>query len=444
MKTINIRERFGFGFGVLGQNMIYGLVSSFILIYYTDVVLLPPAFISLLFVAARVWDAVNDPMMGVVVDHTKTRWGKFRPYLLFLPIPIAIITVLVFSVPNLSMQGKMVYAAVTYVLWGMIFTGADIPMWSLTSVITDDREERTGITSLISLFSFIGILGASLLVVPLLQAFGGESSASAYQRVAVIFGVFGAVTMMGIFFSTKERVQPVKKERITFKETLQTLYKNKPLLLIMLALLISTTAMTLLSAMMIFFAKYNLGDAAYVTNLMGAIFLPLMIGTALTNVVARRIGKKRTFMITSLLRVVTLIAFFFMGYDNLTLVYVMMGLNGFFSAFPTVLLTAMISDSVDYAQWQLGIRSEGLAFSMRTFTAKLASAISGGFSALLLSVVAFVPNGTVQPASALSGFFNTLTLYSAILIALGIVPMIFYTLTEEKMDEIKTALGKAA
>ena len=444
MEKIKLRERLGFGFGVLGQNLVYGLLSSFILVYYTDVALLPPAFISILFVGARVWDAVNDPMMGIVVDHTKTKWGKFRPYLLFLPVPIAIITILVFSVPNASLNVKMIYAAVTYVLWGMLFTGADIPMWSLTSVITNDSKQRTGIISLISFFSFIGIGGASLLVVPLLKAFGGESSAFAYQMVAVVFGVFCGVTMLGIFFSTKERVKPMKKERVTLNENLQTLYKNKPLLLIMSSLLISNIAATIMGAIMIYFAKYNLGDANYVTTITMAMAVPSILGTILTNVVAKRIGKKNTFLITSILRVVALISFFFIGYGSITLIYVMMGINGFLSVFPTVILTDMISDTVDYSEWKLGVRSEGLAFSMRTFTTKLAGAISGGLAAIVLTIIAYIPNATEQPASALNGFFSIITIYSAIIVAIGIIPIMFYGLTEDKMEEIKENLEKGA
>jgi len=433
-EKVKLREKLGFGFGIFGQNLIYGLLTGYLLIYYTDVALLPLAVTATLFTTARLWDAVNDPMMGVLADRTRTKWGRFRPYLLFASIPIAILSVLVFSVPEISMTGKIVFAFVTYILWGMAYTLADIPMWSMTSVITKDSNEKTSIISLISIFSFIGVIGISVAAVPLLEAFGGIGSASAYRTVAIIMAVICAAGMITMFFTTKERVKP-ENRTVTLKESFGALIKNKPLMLIIVSFIVTNSIMAITQAITVFFAEYNLGNAELVPLITMSMFIPLLIGTGLTGLVSKRIGKKKTLIFSSLLRAVSLLALYFTGFTNLTTVLVFNAISGFFLAFPLVLLTSMISDCVVFSEWKTGIRGDGLSFSMRTFMAKLASAIGGGLSAVLLAAYGYVSSQPVTEFTQ-AGIFNMMSLFPAIAAFVGIIPIFFYTLTQEKVEKM--------
>ncbi len=438
MEKLKLREKLGFATGVFGQNILYGIMTSYLLLYYTDVALLPLAVTGTLFAIARLWDAINDPMMGVLADKTRTRWGRFRPYLLFAPIPLAIVTILVFSVPNIAMPGKVLFAYVTYILWGMVYTLCDTPIWSLTSVMTNDSNQKTGLISLITIFGFIGIIGVSVAFVPMLQAFGGTSSPLAFQKTVIIFSVIAGAAMMFIFFSTKERVEPTQKT-ITVKESLGALIHNKPLMLILVSFVVTSSITSIMQAIALFFAQYNLGDAGLVSILTMVMFIPLVIGSAFTAVISKKLGKKRTLILSAILRAMILLIFYFIGYQNLTAVFIFYALNGLLIGMSTILLTSMIADCVIYSEWKTGIRADGLSFSMRTFIAKISSAIGGGLSAVLLAAYGYAAN---QPVSAITqeGIFHIISLLPAIAALVGVIPIFFYSLTQAKVEAMTSEI----
>jgi Na+/melibiose symporter-like transporter len=223
------------------------------------------------------------------------------------------------------------------------------------------------------------------------------------------------------------------------KESFKVIFKNKPLLLIIISFVIIMSITTIMQAVMVFFAKDNLGDANLVPVLTIALFLPLLAGTALTGTLAKRFGKKNLFIFVNLARVVISFVFLAVGYSNLMLVLVFIGLNGFLLGIPTVLLTAMLSDSVVYAQWKLGIRNDGLVFSMRTFMSKISSAIGGGLAAFLLGAYGYIANSQ-QSQQALTGIFHMNTIWPAVATVIGIIPFFFYDLTDEKVEKITAEL----
>jgi sugar (glycoside-pentoside-hexuronide) transporter len=434
MEKLKLREKLGFATGVFGQNILYGIMTSYLLIYYTDVALLPLAATGTLFAIARLWDAINDPMMGVLADKTRTRWGRFRPYLLFAPIPLALVTIAVFSIPDIAMPGKVLFAYITYILWGMVYTLCDTPIWSLTSVMTNDSNQKTGLISLITIFGFIGIIGVSVAFVPMLQVFGGTGSSFAFQKTVTIFSCIAGAAMMFIFFSTKERVEPAKK-MITVKESLGALIHNKPLMLILISFVITSSITTIMQSIALFFAQYNLGDAGLISMLTMVMFIPLVVGSALTAVISKKLGKKRTLIVSAILRAIILFAFYITGYSNLTAVFIFYALNGLLIGMSTILLTSMIADCVVYSEWKMGIRADGLSFSMRTFVAKISGAIGGGLSAVILAAYGYTAN---QPISDFTqkGIFNIISLFPAIAALAGVIPIFFYTLTQSKVEEM--------
>jgi Na+/melibiose symporter-like transporter len=286
------------------------------------------------------------------------------------------------------------------------------------------------------------MIGVSIAFVPMLQAFGGTESQTAFQKAVTILSVIAAATMMLIFFSTKERIQPATKT-ITMKQSFSALLKNKPLMLIIISMIISNSLMTVMQTVLVFFAKYNLGDPNIVSMLTIVMFIPLVIGTAITGTLSKKFGKKQTLIFITLFRAVALMAMYFTGYSNLVLVYVFYGLNGLFLGITTVLMTSMLADCIVYSEWSTGIRSDGLSFSMRTFMAKLASAIGGGLSALLLAVYGYQA-GTEVSVFTMNGIYQMISLFPAIAAVIGVIPLFFYSISADKLKAMTKQIEERA
>lgn len=432
--NVGLKEKLGFSFGVLGQNIIYGFFSTYILIFYTDVFGISAAAVGTMFMIARLWDACNDPMMGLIADRTRTKWGKFRPYMLFVPIPIAIITTLTFLTPDISYKSKIIYAYITYIGWGMIYTVGDIPMWALTSAITKDTVERTNVITIARIFSIFGIVIPAIATVPLLKMFGGEFSTRSYPIVAALYGIVCAVLMIGIFFSVRERVVPDKEKR-SLRDNANVIIKNKPLILIIISSIITNSILNLRQAILLYYATYNLNNIDLVPILMAATMIAMLIGMLIVPLLISRIGKKNTFIVYGVGIAISSILFYFSGYSSEKHVIIWTLITGIFTGAPAILESAMIADTIEYAEFKTGIRAEGLIFSTQTFMAKFSSALSGGIGGLLLTIIGYVPN-VAQTKRALDGLHAMMTIIPAVAVLIGLIPMLFYPLTEKLHKEI--------
>lgn len=234
-------EIFGHALGGVGQNMVYALWSGFITAFYTDIFGMNPAVMATIFVIARVWDAFNDPMMGILADRSKSKFGRYRCWLLRMPAVVATCLILNFTVPSFGSVGNTVYAAVTYILMGMAFTSVDIPYWSMPAAMTSDPGERTKIFTTANLGTNIASTVGNMLIPILLVNFGGTDSAHAYFMTAVIFAIIGAALYFTCFALTKEHVQPPTQE-FSFRLALKSLVVNKPLFCVMITNLVINLA----------------------------------------------------------------------------------------------------------------------------------------------------------------------------------------------------------
>ena len=245
------KELRSFAIAAGGQGMVYAIMSSYISDFYTNILLVPPLFVFALMLGARIWDAINDPIMGIIVDKTQTRWGKMRPYIILTPVPIAILTILLFYVPNISTTAKMVYAAITYVLWGMIYTVSDVPFWSIVNLTTPNPKERGKVISIGRTVNGIGaaLPQAFMIVIPFFLSKEGVSGTAykwnqyriTYLISAIIVSVIGMALFSRYFFHAKERIQPINKEKVPFKEVVKAMKSNKPLLLVVIMGVLSFT-----------------------------------------------------------------------------------------------------------------------------------------------------------------------------------------------------------
>ena len=428
--VVKKREIAGHAAAGIGQNLVYGLWGSYILIFYTDVFGITAGAAGLIMMFTRIWDAVNDPMMGMVADRTRTKWGRYRPWLLFMAVPVGILLILNFYTPDLSGGGKVAYAAITYVLLSMAFTAVDIPYWSLPSAMTRDSSRRAGIFSIARTATTLTSVISAVIIIPLTQRLGGGSQEKGFFRTAVLFAAFSIFFYMIGFGNIREHVEPVKQKKEGLGNSLKVLACNKPLLLIILSVLIILTANGLRNSTLPYFAQYNLGALSLVSILTALSIPGMLAGMLLAPVLAKKFGKKKVFLGACIYGMISNLLFFFTEYTDTVRVFLMIALTGVSFGFILVLESAMIADTIEYAQWKTGQRREGMISSTQTFVSKLCLALSGGLIGLILTVTGYTP-GQVQTGTTLMAFHMMMTLVVAAAFALAMVPMFFYGLTEE-------------
>lgn len=433
--SIKPLEKLSFTFGVFGQNMVFAYISAYIMIFYTDAVGISSAAVGTLLFAARMWDAINDPLMGVITEKTRTRWGKFRPYLLFVAGPIILIMYLIFT-PGV-IGNALVWAYITYFLFDIVYTVSDIPLWSLTSVMSKNPDERTKLISFGKMIAPVSFILVSVVTVPLLNLFGYDSKA--YRSVAVIYALMMALGMLAIFFNTRERVEH-NKDKLPIKDILVSLKENRPLWHILGSQTFITTVDNLVTSMIIYYATYNLLDANLAPILSLSMILPMMLGIAIASKLSSRYDKKMLLITALSIRVIGYIVLFFIGYGNIMVLLIGFALVSITFGGPEILLPAMMVETIDYVQWKTGKRTEGIMWSSQTFIVKLGSSLAGMILGFLLTWVNYVPNVSQEEAT-LAGMHGIFTLVPAILIFLSILPILLYPLTRKQYQTILKELN---
>jgi GPH family glycoside/pentoside/hexuronide:cation symporter/probable glucitol transport protein GutA len=427
-------EKFSYGIGMLGTNLTFGLVSSYILIFYTDVFKITPAVIGVLLLVARIWDAVNDPMMGVIADKTRTKWGKFRPYILLSAVLLPLFTYLVFASPNLSQSEKTVYAFVTYIGWGMAYTISDIPKWSIASVMTGEKQERVGIISIAKTLGMIGTIGVNIAIIPMVNAFGKGDQIVGYRITSLVIAIAVALATLLMFFTSKERISP-KDNKPTLKESFNAIAQNKPLVLLLAAMFISTAVTMIGQALQIHYIKYNFGDENLVPLISGIMIAPMLLGAVLASVFTKKVGKKKTMIISFIVIALSRVAMFIVGYTNIPLLIGIWAPSNFFFGLINVVSVAMLTDTIDYAERKTGVRNEGMIFSTQTFMVKLSGAIGGFMGALALSIAGYI-EGVQQSVTTLNWIHAFMSIIPAIATALGLIPLFYYKMEENDTDKL--------
>lgn len=461
------KELRAFAIAAGGQGMVYAIMSSFISDFYTNILLVSPMFVFILMLAARVWDAINDPIMGMLVDKTRTKWGKMRPYIIVTPIPIAILTILLFFVPNISTTGKMVYATITYVLWGMIYTISDVPFWGIVNLTTPNPKERGKV---ISIGRTVNGIGAALpqlfmIIIPLFVAIflskDGMTKAEyewlqykhSYIISAVIISVVGMILFARYFFYAKERVEPIKKEKIPLKDVMGAMKNNKPLILVVIMGVLSFTRY-MIQAGSIHVARYSFTSVPIGQTLLifGAAVAVGMFATMLyLPKLFNKYNYKQIIIFAGILGFVVDIIMFFVGFQLLSSKYILYILIPFLvvSGIPlgvfNVVSYAMIADSIDYMEWKSGCRLDGIASACQTFINKLGNAFATSFIVLMYAIIKLHPveyvEGAVQITSSIQiSMFSLVTIFPAIGLLISIIPIFFYDLVGDKKDKVTKEL----
>lgn len=451
---LKFSEKVSYGFGDFASSMFWKLFSMFLLFFYTDIFGISAAAVGTMFLVTRIWDAANDPLMGIIGDRTNTKWGKFRPYLLFVAVPFGIIGVLTFTTPDLDSSGKLIYAYVTYTLMMMVYTAVNVPYSSLMGVMTNNSDERTSLAS----FRFIGAFSGGLFVTAtansLVDYFSADGDlASGYQSTIAIYAVVAAVLFILTFAGTKERLKPSIVKETNLREDLKDIAKNGPWFIMLGAGISILIFNSLRDGSILFYFKYFIQDQivnifgtdySFSQSAMASAFMSIwlgsnIIGVLLAKPVSLRIGKKKTFMLSAILSAILSFALFFVQPNDVIILFVLNVFIGISAGIVLPLIWSMYADIADYSEWKNGRRATGLIFSSSSMSQKFGWTLGGAISGWLLAAFGYEAN-IAQSDESILGIRLMFSIIAGIgaLIAFGFI--YFYPLDEKLMSKIETEL----
>ena len=396
---LGVGEKFAYGVGNFAEQMIFNPATMFVVFFYTDVVGIAAATVGTLLLFSRVFDFLG-PVMGLVVDRTHTRYGKGRPWLLWLCVPFGICTVLAFTVPGLGPTGKIIYAFITYNLaLNFIFVAIDIPYTAMLSLITPDQQERTSLSIFRMTFSMLGGLISFAITLPLVKFFGG--GALGWNRSFIVFGVVAVVLFLVCFFGTKERVEPVApgKAQVPVKVAISTLLRNKYWIL-MAALGFALFMMLGLIGSNLYYCRYVLRNVDLFGPLMTMFQIAVIAGMVSVGPIVKRLGKRRTALLGTGVALVGQ-GIMFLAPVSFTVVAIGTVIKGLGFSPLAGTMFAMVADTIEYGEWKHGVRSEGLTFGAVSLATKVSVGLGGAAVGWILSLGGYVAGAAEQSASTL-------------------------------------------
>lgn len=453
-KKISFKEKVGYGLGDAASSMFWKLFSMYLLIFYTDVFGISAAAAGTMFLITRIWDSFCDPVVGVIADRTNSKWGKFRPYLLWVAIPFAVIAIFTFYTPSFSESGKLIYAYVTYSLMMMIYSLINVPYASLMGVMSSDRIERTALSSYRMVFAFGGSLLALALIEPLIDVLGGESDPKkGWFFSIVIFAVIASVFFWLCFSWTKERVRPVNEDNQDLREDMKNLLSNRPWWILLGAGISALIFNSIRDGGAAFYFKYYIGRDSNIDLELGStqinlslttLYLVLgqaanIIGVIMATPISARIGKRNTFLLVMSIATVLSLLFYVFTREHVMWIMIFQLLISICAGCIFPLLWSMYADIADYSEWKNGRRATGLIFSSSSMSQKFGWTIGGAATGWLLGYYGFQAN-VEQTESAQSGIRLMLSVLPAIGTVLSLAFIAFYPLTEEKLQHIENEL----
>ncbi len=433
---LSVKEKIGYSLGDTASHFVWDMVGFWLLFFYTDVYGISAAAAGTIMLIARFWDMAIDPVIGIVSDRTNTRWGKFRPYILFGAIPYAVLAILTFTTPNFGEVGKIVYAGATYVLLMTAYALINLPYSALGAVMTDDTYERAGLNTYRFIAGFGGQFIVTGLALTLAEFFGGGDKARGFQYTVFLFAGLSLIFFFITFKTTRERVQPPKEQVNSLKEDVKNLFQNKAWIILALVGIISFIMFAMQNAAIAYYFKYYLGRENNVQwfNVIGTV--ALIVALPLSKPLAKRFGNRNVFIGSSLISGVFFILIYIAGINDLITIYVFNILAKMAYAPAVPLLWTMIADSADYGEWTTGRRATGLYFSAAVFAQKAGWGIGAAIAGWILAASGFIPN-VIQNDTAITGIKLLVSVIPGILYMSCALFMIFY-----KIDAKTTTLMK--
>ncbi|KFC83991.1 glycoside-pentoside-hexuronide (GPH):cation symporter [Buttiauxella agrestis] len=440
---LSIKEKIGYGMGDAGCNIIFGAIMLFVNYFYTDIFGLAPALVGVMLLSIRVIDAITDPIMGAIADRTQTRWGRFRPWILWMAAPFAFFSYLMFTTPDWAYSSKVIYAFVTYFLLSLTYTAINIPYCSLGSVITNDPKERVACQSYRFVMVGIATLILSLSLLPMVDWFGGGDKAKGYQMAMGVLAVLGMCMFLFCFSTVRERVRPAVPSNDDLKADLKDVWKNDQWVRILLLTLCNVCPGFIRMAATMYYVTWVMGQStSFATLFISLGVVGMMGGSMLAKVLTDRICKLKVFFWTNIVLAIFSSGFYFLDPHATTLIVVMYFLLNILHQIPSPLHWSLMADVDDYGEWKTGKRITGISFSGNLFFLKLGLAIAGAMVGFLLSWYGYDAGAKQQSPESINGIVMLFTIIPGVgyLITAGVVRLL--KVDREMMQRIQADLEK--
>ncbi|MBK6963319.1 MAG: MFS transporter [Bacteroidales bacterium] len=454
-EKLRIKEKIGYGFGDMASSMFWKIFGMYLLFFYTDVFGLPAAAVGTMFLITRIWDTLFDPVVGVMGDRTRSKWGKFRPYLLWFALPFGIIGTLMFITPSFGTTGKLVYAYLTYSLMMMVYSLINVPYASLLGVMSADVKERNILSSFRMVFAFIGSFVALILIEPLVSFFTASTGSlqTGWTLGVMVIAILCVLFFMGCFALTKERVKPITDRNDSLKDDVKDLFKNRPWWILLGAGIAALIFNSIRDGAAVYYFKYYVQDAGFVelpflsaSLTLTTLYLVLgqafnIVGIIVVTPLSNKYGKKITYLGAMALATVFSIIFFFLHSESIGLILILQCLISMCAGSIFPLLWSMYADIADYSEWKTGRRATGLIFSSSSMSQKFGWTLGGALTGWLLGYYGFQAN-MVQSMDVQTGIRLMLSIFPAVGTVLSVIFIAMYPLNERTMSRITIELNE--
>ena len=477
-QKVSVLEKIGYSLGDLAANLIFQTLMTFLAFFYTDVYKIPPGTASAIIFTGGMIGAFFNPVMGIIADRTNTRWGKFRPWILWTAFPFGIIAILAFSTPDFSPGGKIAYALITYILLVITYSANNLPYASLSGVLTGDMAERNSISS----YRFVAVMIAQFIVqgmlLPLVLILGDGDKTKGFEHTIGIFAVTGVIFFLITFLTTRERILPNPEQKTSVKDDLRDLIRNRPWIIMLILTIFVFITLSLKGGMYVYYfenylsAKHladflqNIGFNDFINGLNnlligiglhgftwpkdaptsgfslfnGGGIIMMIVGIAFSKKLADKFGKRDVFGASLFLSAVCLLLFLFYSPQSIALVFGTQLAHGFFYGISTPLLWAMIADVADYSEWKNKRRATAIVFSAMIFGLKAGLSIGGALVAGILAVYGYDPQLPVQSPGTITGIKLSVSVFPALTFCIGVAFLFFYEIDKKKEIQIQKDL----
>lgn len=439
-ERISVYEKIGYGLGDTATNLVWRTLMVFLPIFYTDVFGLSAAAVGTLLLVCRYWDGITDYIMGLIADRTNTRWGKYRPWVLWMAVPFGILTVLTFTTPSLSGSAKLMYAYATYGGLIVIFTASNIPYSAMTGAMSSDPMERTSLSSYRFVCAFLGGLITQGLNIYLVAYFGGGDNIKGYRLTMMLFAVISTLLFVVTFLTTRERVRPAAIAAGSVRKDTLDLFRNRAWVVLFFVGLLFVTFTTLKQGVTMYYFKYYVNRVDLAAAFMIIGLLAAMLGAALTNPLVKRFGKNRVMRYSLWLGLITSALLYWPGQQEIATIIILSTLTEFSTGPMVTLFFAMLADTADYGEWKNNRRATALVFSAGTLSMKFGTGIAGALTGWLLNAFGYMANAQ-QSAAALQGIRLLISVIPAVAAAGLILVFRYYIIDEALLQRIHAELA---
>ena len=433
------REKFSYGIADMGFNFYWTNIATFLLIFYTDVFGISAAAAASMMFSIKIINAFTDPMIGAVADRTTTRFGKFRPYLLWIPVPLACAAILTYTTPDLSHDGKIVWAYGTYLLMMVCYTCINIPYNALSGVLSADPQERSTVNGLRFIFAFAGGTLVTAATPAMVGWFGHGNDKLGWQLTMLAWSVFASLLFVLTFFNTRERIAPAPTQQSNVMQDIRDLSQNRPWVVLFFLALIIMITITLRTTSAAYYFKYVVLRPELMQGFVPAYMVSAAIGASLTPVMTRHVDKKKLMIILMSITAVLSSAFYFVPADQVTLMFALQVGMGLALGPKSPLAFSMYADTADYNEWRTGRRATAMTFAAATFSQKLGTAIAVAVIGWIFTMLGYVANAA-QSSGSQAGIVWLMSFIPAGFAVLAVAVMCFYNLDNRKLVQIQADL----